>query len=105
MKLMIAVAAGLMALGSTAAMAQYGKPPPNYQPVYIPSPPPPPVYSRGEHHYDQRHHAACHDKAFRLHHYERHLAKEHYVSPREHAILVRLKRDLDRTCGGYRWRG
>ena len=112
MKLIILAAAGLMAVTATSAVAQYNtKPPAPYnkpvdrKPVYIPPPPPPPAYTQGTHRYQHRHHVSCHEKAHRLHHYERHAAADGYISPREHDIIRALKRDLRRTCFDHRYRG
>jgi hypothetical protein len=86
--------------------APNGKPAP--QPpkvVFVPVPTPPPVvFSRDTHRYDQRHHHMCQEKSHRLHSYERHASADGHLSPRERRHITELKRDLDRTCGGHRWR-
>jgi len=51
----ILAAAGLLAIGATAASAQFAPPP----------------WARGNFPYEQRHHRECQDKAYRLHSYER----------------------------------
>jgi hypothetical protein len=63
-----------------------------------------PTWNRSEHPYAQRHHSSCQEKAFRLRSYERHAADDGYLSGRERSTISTLKRDLDRTCGRFRWR-
>ena len=99
------LAAALVAAGTTGAVAQYSKPskPVDKKIIVIAPPPPVPSYSRSTHRYEERHHHSCHEKAHRLHQYERHASADGYISPREHDIIRSLKRDLRRTCGGHRW--
>jgi hypothetical protein len=85
----LVLAAGLLALGASAASAQYSG-----------------GYHRDHHPYAQRHHSVCQDKAIRLHGYEaRALRNDGRLDRRERATIDALKRDLDRTCGRYRHRG
>ena len=86
MKTLIA-AAGLLAIGATAASAQYSG------------------WRKDLYPYEARHHAVCQDKARRLHDFERRAASDGRISPRERETIHILRRDLDRTCGGWRWRG
>jgi hypothetical protein len=73
--------------------------------VFVPVPVPPAVrYNKSEHRYSQRHHGVCQEKAHRLHSFERHAADDGYLSGRERRTIAALKSDLDRTCGGHRWR-
>jgi hypothetical protein len=81
------LAAGLLAIGATAASAQYAP------------------YSSGEHRYERRFHDACQSKSIRLHDYERRAARDGVITPGERRTIRDLQRDLDRTCGGYRHRG
>jgi hypothetical protein len=81
-------------------------PPPVIAPkVFIPvAPPERRGWTRNEHPYQARHHRECQEKSHRLHSYERHAADDGYISPRERRIIRELQRDLDQTCGGFRWR-
>ena len=81
------VAAGILLAGATSASAQHGP------------------WSQGNHPYAQRHLSVCQDKAFRLHNFERRAASDGRISYNERQTIFSLKRDLDRTCGRYRWRG
>jgi hypothetical protein len=82
------------------------KPAPAPVRVFVPVPvPAAPVWNRGEHRYSQRNHRVCQQKSHQLHSYERHAADDGFLSPRERRTIVSLKQDLDRTCGGHRWRG
>jgi hypothetical protein len=73
--------------------------------VFIPvAPPERRGWTRNEHPYQARHHRECQEKSHRLHSYERHAADDGYISPRERRIIRELQRDLDQTCGGFRWR-
>ena len=83
----LALAFGIVALGASAASAQYAP------------------YTRGTHPYEARHHRVCQEKAIRLHGYERRAASDGRVSHREREIIRSLQRDLDRTCGRYRHHG
>jgi hypothetical protein len=81
------IAVGLLAVGATTASAQYGG------------------WNRDSHPYERRHHSVCQDKAERLHRYERRSARDGRIDRREQATIEALRRDLGRTCGGFRWRG
>jgi hypothetical protein len=81
------IAAGLIAVGMTTASAQI-----------VP-------WDRSLHPYAERHHRVCQDKAFRLYQYERRAASDAFLSRFERANIIALKRDLDLTCGRFRWRG
>ena len=81
------IAAGLIAAGATGASAQHGP------------------WSRDAHPYQQRHHAVCQEKAFRLHQYERRAYADGRLSKGERQSIAVLQRDLDQTCGRYRHRG
>lgn len=81
------IAAGLIAVTATGASAQYAP------------------WSRDAHPYPQRHHASCQQKAHRLHDYERRAARDGRVDRHERETIRALERDLDRTCGRYRFRG
>lgn len=62
------------------------------------------VWRKEEHPYAQRHHNVCQDKARRLHDYERRSTRDGVVTWRERRTIEALRRDLDRTCGRFRWR-
>jgi hypothetical protein len=81
------LAAGLLATGMTAASAQYAP------------------YSRNAFPYAQKYHSVCQQKSHRLHDFERRAASDGRISRSERATMAGLKRDLARTCGGYRFRG
>jgi hypothetical protein len=84
----LVLAAGLLALGASAASAQYSG------------------YHRDSHPYAQRHHSVCQEKAIRLHTYEqRALRNDGRLDRRERETIRSLQNDLDRTCGRYRHRG
>lgn len=85
----IILAASLLAVGATAASAQFAPRP----------------WLKSEFPYAERHHRVCQDKAWRLHEYERRAAADGRISPREMRIMRDLRYDLDRTCGRFRWRG
>ena len=87
------LAAGALLIGATAASAQY-----------YPSPSASP-WARDRHPYAQRHHATCQEKAFRLNGFERRAGADGRLDRRERWIMRDLQRDLDRTCGRFRWRG
>lgn len=57
------------------------------------------------HPYAERHHFTCQDKARRLWAFERRATSDHRLSFWERRELAALQRDLDRTCGRFRWRG
>lgn len=105
MKTLVIAAAALIAGAVTltpAVVAQPG-PRPNRPCVIPPAPPLPPHTNIFN--YNKRNHRVCQQKAWQLHSYERCAASDGRLSPREQRIIVELKRDLDRTCGGWRWRG
>ena len=54
--------------------------------------------------YARKHHQTCQRKAIRLWRFERSVAADHKLTKVELALVVALKRDLDRTCGRYRYR-
>lgn len=61
---------------------------------------------RKDHHpYAERHHSVCQEKAHRLHAFERRASADGHLSRGERAIMRDLERDLDATCGRFRWRG
>jgi hypothetical protein len=95
------IAAGILALGATAANAQYYsyKREPWVKEYKI-------VPWHKEHFpYAERHHKVCHLKAWRLWNYERKAVRDGKLSFNERWIIRGLKRDLDYTCGKWRWRG
>ena len=81
----IVLAAGLLAAGTAVASAE--------------------PWNRGRYPYEERHHSVCQEKAHRLHAFERRAASDGRISHREREIMHELARDLDRTCGRYRWHG
>ena len=83
----VLAAAALLVAGASAASAQHAP------------------WQRGLYPYEARHHSVCQDKAFRLHQFERRAAADGRISWRERQIAESLRRDLRRTCGGWRWRG
>ncbi len=83
------VAAAVIVLSATGAAAQYSPQP----------------WTKGSHPYGQQHHASCQQKAIQLHRYENRAASDGVLTRSERQNIVALKRDLDRTCGRYRWRG
>ncbi len=83
------VAAGLIALGVTSASAQI---------IIVP-------WSASGFPYAERHHRVCQEKAWRLHGYERRATADGRLTFKEREEIRFLKRDLDRTCGRFRWRG
>jgi hypothetical protein len=88
------IAASLLAVGATSAVAQFG-----------PGPGPRPEWRRDAFPYEQRRHSICQEKAWRLHSYERRAAADGRLSWNERRNLSALQNDLDRTCGRFRWRG
>jgi hypothetical protein len=62
------------------------------------------AWNSGNHSYPRARHRECQEKAHRLHSYERHAANDGYLSSAERRNINVLQRDLDRTCGGHRWR-
>ena len=90
----------------TTTTTTVAKPTPPPVRVFVPVPvPQTPVWNRSEHRYSQHNHRVCQEKSHRLHSYERHAAADGFLSPRERITIRTLKSDLDRTCGGHRWRG
>ena len=85
MKTLLA-AVSLLALGVTTASAQYSG------------------WSRGRYPYEERHHAECQHKAQNLHDFQRRAARDGRIDHNEREIIRSLERDLNRTCGGFRWR-
>jgi hypothetical protein len=86
-------------------VARPAQPPVAAPKIFVPVPPPQRSgWTRNEHPYQARHHRECQEKSHRLHSYERHAADDGYISPRERRVIRDLQRDLDRTCGGFRWR-
>ncbi len=81
------IAAGLIAVAATSASAQFNP------------------WVRGQHPYAERYHNICQDKAQRLYAFERRAVADRYLSFEERREIRALRRDLDRTCGRYRWRG
>lgn len=77
------IAVGLIAIGATSASAYEG-------------------WNKDRHPYAQRHHSACQDKSERLHRYEARSARDGRLSRDELRTIEALKRDLGRTCGGWR---
>ena len=84
----IVIASGLLALFTGAA---------NAQPV--------PSWEKDKYPYAKKHHAVCIDKSRRLHGYEARAKADGKLTRSERNRMAALQRDLDRTCGKYRWRG
>lgn len=76
------VALGLIGIGSVAASAE----PWNYP-------------------YDRKNHAVCQSKSKELYRYEHRAGADGHFSKKELRTIDALKRDLDGTCRGYRWKG
>lgn len=91
------LAAGLLAVGATATVAQpyYGG---QGRGGFAP-------WNRSVHPYEQRHHNVCQEKAHRLHDFERRAASDGRLDRRERRIIEDLRIDLGRTCGGFRHNG
>lgn len=102
----IIVAAGLIAAcaATVPAHAQAVRLGPGGVTVYT-SPPPPPVWRKDAFPYEARYHAVCQQKAHRLHWFEQRAASDGRISFSERREISALRRDLDRTCRGWRWRG
>ena len=83
------IAAGLLAVTATSASAQYA----------------PRAWDRVEHPYAQSRRSDCQAKAIRLHDYERRAARDGRIDRHERETIRALERDLDRSCGRFRWRG
>jgi hypothetical protein len=86
MKAMI-IAAGLIAVGAMTANAQGSS------------------WSRDRYPYAQRYHAVCQEKAQRLYRFEHRSARDGVLTFEERRTISALQRDLDGTCGRFRWRG
>lgn len=101
----LVVAAGLVAACAAAApaYAQGVRVGPGGVTVYT-APPPPPVWRRDHFPYEARHHVVCQKKAHRLHWFERRSVADGRLSWWERREIASLRRDLDRTCRGWRWR-
>ena len=84
MKTLIA-ALGLLAVGASAASAQFAP------------------HNPGLHPYAPRYHGVCQEKAMRLHNYELRSARDGRIDRHERDVIRALERDLDRTCGRYRF--
>ena len=54
--------------------------------------------------YARKHHRVCQEKAIRLWRFERSATADHKLTKGEVILVAALKRDLDRTCGRYRYR-
>jgi hypothetical protein len=108
------IAATLLAAGATAASAQRGPDfgrdrdrVPDRRPgvsITIGQLPPPPVWRRDFHPYDQRRHSVCQEKSRRLYIFERRAEADGRLSFWERRTVSDLQRDLDRTCGRFRYR-
>ena len=85
----IILAASVLAVGATAASAQFAPRP----------------WMKSDFPYAERHHRMCQEKAWRLHSFERRAASDGELSWRERRIIRSLRADLDSTCGRFRWRG
>ncbi len=104
MKKIVVAAALVAACAATApAFAQSVRVGPGGISVYT-APPPPPSWRRDIHPYDRRHHDSCQRKAHRLNWFERRASSDGRLSWWERRELASLQRDLNRTCGGFRWR-
>lgn len=83
------IAAGLIgAFAASAAQAQ-----------------PVPAWEKGRFPYARERHNVCVDKARRLHDFERRASADGRLSRSERSTMAVLQRDLDRTCGRFRWNG
>ena len=78
------IAASLLAMGASTAGAE--------------------EWSREHHPYAREHHGVCREKAERLHRFEHRARADGRITGEERHTIEALKHDLDRTCGGYRWR-
>ena len=90
------LATSLVAIGATAASAQF-----------YPGPgrPERPEFRRDIYPYEARRHDVCQSKAIRLHDYERRSARDGVITWNERRTIRALQRDLDQSCGRYRHRG
>lgn len=100
------VAAGLIAACAAAApaSAQGVRVGPGGVTVYAPIGSVP-TWRRDMYPYESRHHDRCQRKAHRLHWFERRAAADGRLSWWERREISSLRRDLDATCRGWRWRG
>lgn len=83
----VILAAATLAIGATTASAQLGP------------------WSRDRFPYAEQFHAMCQEKAHRLYAFERRSAADGRLSGAERETIRVLQRDLDKSCGGYRFRG
>lgn len=63
------------------------------------------AWRKGDHPYAEQHHRECQDKAICLWRFERSVTADHTLSKGELILVAALKRELDNTCGRYRYRG
>lgn len=82
------IAAGLLGMLAGTASAQ-----------------PIPAWEKGKYPYAQKNHAVCFDKARRLNGFEARAKADGKLTRSERNTMAALQRDLDRTCGKFRWRG
>lgn len=82
------IAAGILAMGACAASAQ-----------------PVSVWKKEAFPYAQKYHSVCQDKARRLNGYEIRAKADGKLTKKERATMATLTRDLDKTCGHYRFKG
>jgi hypothetical protein len=62
-------------------------------------------WRRGDHPYARPQHGSCQAAARRLANYERRAYRDDgRLVLSERRVMADLRRDLDRRCGGYRWR-
>ena len=87
------LATSLLAIGATAASAQFYPGPGR------------PEFRRDFHPYEARRHDVCQSKAIRLHSYENRSARDGVITWNERRTIRALQRDLDQSCGRYRHRG
>lgn len=62
-------------------------------------------WSKDKFPYAKRHHKVCQDKAHRFYAFERRAKSDGKLSLAERAKMKYLEISLNRTCGGYRWKG
>lgn len=107
------IAATLLAAGTSAASAQRGPDRdrdrgPDRKPgfsITIGQLAPAPAWRRDNFPYEQRRHSVCQEKARRLYIFERRAEADGRLSGSERSTMRDLQRDLDRTCGRFRYRG
>jgi hypothetical protein len=80
------VTAALLSLVATAASAQ-----------------PRPNWEHGKFPYAKQQHSVCFEKARRLNGYEMRAKSDGRLTRSERATMASLQRDLDRSCGRFRW--